>query len=198
MADGEQSTGKTETPKDPTPPQIDSGMVKEAIREILGEIPEFKTLISGGTPATGGSAGTQPSGKPNNNGLVLPRMTWRSSRGQPPAISTEHSGGNVTVQLLFMRAFPLVGLGIMPSLAALAGLPSLGHSSTQSDPTPSPGDGTSKGASDTPPRTSGSSILITNLLPFVGDSLKISSDQTSWPQRSAGENLGSSFQNSGP
>ena len=103
-------------------------------------------------------------------------MTWRSSRGQPPAISTEHSGGNVTVQLLFMRAFPLVGLGIMPSLAALAGLPSLGHSSTQSDPTPSPGDGTSKGASDTPPRTSGSSILITNLLPFVGDSLKISSE----------------------
>ena len=65
MADGEETTERTDTPKDPAPPQVDAGTVKEAIREILGEIPAFKTLLSGGTPAPGGSAGTPRPGKSN-------------------------------------------------------------------------------------------------------------------------------------
>ena len=64
----------------------------------------------------------------------------------------------------------------MPSLAALAGLPSLEGTSAQSDPTPLPVDGTGKGAPSTPLGTSGSSTAITNLLPFAGDSLKIPSE----------------------
>ena len=51
------------TPKDPPPPLVDLGTVKEAIREILGEIPAFKSLVSGGTPASGEFPGSQPLGK---------------------------------------------------------------------------------------------------------------------------------------
>ena len=109
-------------------------------------------------------------------------MTWRPTRGWSHVISTDTSGlhrgkgGNVMGRLLFRGPFPLVGLGTMPSLAALAGLPSLKDSSTQLDPTLLPDEGAGKGTSSTTPGMSGSSTSITNLLPFVGDSLKIRSE----------------------
>jgi hypothetical protein len=59
MAEGGK---ETETTGEPVPPglPVDPGMVKNAIREILGEIPAFKPLLSGGTPTPGDS---QPPGK---------------------------------------------------------------------------------------------------------------------------------------
>ena len=106
-------------------------------------------------------------------------MTWQPARGWPPAIPAKMSDGSKGVKMgnidMTWIFFPLVGLDIMPSLAALAGLPSLEGLSTLSGPPPPPSDGASKGASGNPLGTSSSSISITNLLPFAGDNLRIPS-----------------------
>ncbi len=78
MAEGGKETG---APGDPVPPEppVDPGMVKDAVLEILGEIPAFKPLQAP-TPDD-----SQPPGKyiVGVHGLLrgptLHRMTWHPS-----------------------------------------------------------------------------------------------------------------------
>jgi hypothetical protein len=94
MTEGGKETGAPGDPVPPGPP-VDQGMVKDAIREIVGEIPAFKSLLSGGAPTPGDS---QPPGKyivgvhALLRGPTLHRMTWHPSWGRPLINSTDSTG----------------------------------------------------------------------------------------------------------
>lgn len=52
MSDDEETTARTSSSSSTTPvaPPIDRVVVRDALREILNEIPSFRTLAASGTP----------------------------------------------------------------------------------------------------------------------------------------------------